>query len=251
MSDKKGNKSNLEIELRQKGEIFRLFNQIACKYDITNRLLSLGQDTYWRNELIRQIKIEEGQEFFLLDIATGTGEVMKTFRQFYPMHGYLLGIDLSEGMIREGMDKFDKTDQKYLFAVMDAMCQGIKSEMINAVTMAFGIRNVSDVSTALKEIYRVLKPGGQVLILEFGLPQRGLWRRIYLFYLRYLLPYLGGFWTGCPSAYRYLSETICKFPSHDRFSKLMQEVGFIDTKWKEFNRGAVLLYTAYKSYKYK
>jgi len=242
----KNNNPNPEIELRQRGEIFRLFNRIASKYDITNRLLSLGQDAYWRKKLVRQIRIEKGQDFFLLDLATGTGEVMKTFREFFPDAGYLIGIDLSEGMIREGMEKFHDKKQKYLFAVMDVLYPGIKSEAINAVTMAFGIRNVSEVSRALKEIYRVLKPGGQVLILEFGLPQKGLWRKIYLFYLRYLLPYIGGFWTGCPSAYRYLSETICKFPSHDHFSQLLQEAGFTNTNWIEFNRGAVLLYTANK-----
>ncbi len=251
MANKKENKSITEIELRKKGEIFRLFNRIARRYDITNSFLSLGQDAYWRRELVRQIKVDKNQDFFLLDLATGTGKVMKTFRYFHPDWGFLLGIDLSEGMVREGMDKLETNKQRHLFAIMDALHQGVKSETINAVTMAFGIRNVSDVSTALKEIYRVLKPGGQVLILEFGLPQKGLWRKIYLFYLQYILPYLGGLWTGCPSAYRYLSKTIYTFPSHDQFSQLLQEAGFIDTKWREFNRGAVLLYTAYKPIKDK
>lgn len=242
----KDSKTNIEMELRQKGEIFRLFNRIAYKYDITNRLLSLGQDAHWRKELIRKIKIDKEKDFFLLDLATGTGEVMKTFWDLYPDQGYLLGIDLSEGMIREGINKLTNYKQKHLFAVMDAMCTGIQSGTIDAVTMAFGIRNVSEVSVALKEIYRVLKPGGQVLILEFGLPRKGLWKKVYLLYLQYILPYLGGFWTGHPSAYRYLSETICNFPSHDNFLKLLQQAGFTDTKWKEFNYGAVLLYTAYK-----
>jgi len=240
------NKYNTEMELRQKGEIFRLFNKIAYRYDITNRLLSLGRDAYWRRELVRQVKIEKEHDFFLLDLATGTGEVMKTFRDVFPDYGYLLGIDLSEGMIRAGMGKFNNEKQTCLFAVMDVMCQGIRSEKINVVTMAFGIRNVSEISSALREIYRVLKPGGQVLILEFGLPQKWLKRKIYLFYLRYILPYIGGVWTGCPSAYRYLSETICKFPSHEQFSLLLEEVGFTNTGWTEFNWGAVLLYTATK-----
>ncbi|MGC8737181.1 MAG: ubiquinone/menaquinone biosynthesis methyltransferase [Candidatus Hydrogenedens sp.] len=242
----KNNNHNPEMDLRQRGEIFRLFNRIARKYDITNHLLSFGQDAHWRRELVRQIQIEKGQDFFLLDLATGTGEVIKTFREFFPDLGCVIGIDLSVGMIREGMEKLPNNTQKHLFAVMDVLYPGIKSETINVVTMAFGIRNVSEVSLSLKEIYRVLKPGGQVLILEFGLPQKGLWRTIYLFYLRYLLPYIGGFWTGCPSAYRYLSETICKFPSHNHFSLLLEEVGFTNAKWTEFNRGAVLLYTASK-----
>ncbi len=244
--EKKVNQQNQELELRQKGEIFRLFNRIAKRYDITNHLLSLGQDIYWRRELIRQIRFDKGQEFYLLDLATGTGAVIKTFREFYPDDGYLIGIDLSEEMIRTGMDKLKQEKSQHLLAVMDVMCQGIKSETINAVTIAFGIRNVSDVRGAIREIYRVIKPGGQLLILEFGLPQKGIWRKSYLFYLRYILPYLGGIWTGCTSAYRYLSETICNFPSHEQFAILLQEAGFTNIKWIEFNRGAVLLYIATK-----
>jgi demethylmenaquinone methyltransferase/2-methoxy-6-polyprenyl-1,4-benzoquinol methylase len=149
-------------------------------------------------------------------------------------------------MLKVGLEKYKHRGDNDLFAVMDILDLGIKSNMVDVVTMAFGIRNVSEVRMALSEIFRVLKPGGQLLILEFGLPQKGLWRKTYLFYLKYILPYLGGVVTGCFSSYRYLTATICKFPSHDRFLQILVEEGFVETQWTEFNGGAVLLYSGHK-----
>lgn len=238
---------NKECELRRSGEIFRLFNQIAYRYDLTNHVLSFGQDICWRKKLIQQIDMSTYEtDFYLLDLATGTGEVLKEFRSIYPEQGCAIGIDFSVEMLKIGIEKCKHRRDKDLFSTMDILNLGIKSDSIDVITMAFGIRNVSEISMALYEIFRVLKPGGQLLILEFGLPQKGLWRKSYLFYLRYILPYLGGVLTGCFSSYHYLTATICKFPSHDRFLCMLNEAGFIETHWREINCGAVLLYSGRK-----
>lgn len=240
-------KCNKEQKLRQSGEIFRLFNRIAYRYDLTNHILSFWQDVHWRKELIQQINIQEkGNDFYLLDLATGTGEVLKSFRDVYPEQGNAIGVDFAVEMLKIGIEKCKQRGERCLFALMDILNLGINSNSLDVVTMAFGIRNVSEISMALDEILRILKPGGQLLILEFGLPQKGLWRRIYLFYLRYILPYLGGALTGSFSSYHYLTATICNFPSHDHFLYLLNEAGFIETKWTEFNCGAVLLYSGHK-----
>ncbi|HOK09498.1 MAG TPA: bifunctional demethylmenaquinone methyltransferase/2-methoxy-6-polyprenyl-1,4-benzoquinol methylase UbiE [Candidatus Hydrogenedens sp.] len=238
-----------ELQLREQGKIYLLFNKIADRYDITNRFLSFGQDSKWRNELIRHIQIPENtQTFYILDLATGTGEILKAYRRQYPDNGFIIGIDLAENMLRGAQEKFCQEKNKlWLFSIMDATQLGISTNSVDVVTIAFGIRNVSEIQTALQEIYRVLKPGGQLLILEFGLPQKGLWRKIYLFYLRHILPCLGGLWTNCSPAYQYLSQTICDFPSHNHFLQILNKEGFIQTQWIEFNRGAVLLYLAQKA----
>ncbi|HOV31819.1 MAG TPA: ubiquinone/menaquinone biosynthesis methyltransferase [Candidatus Hydrogenedens sp.] len=238
---------NKEHKLRQSGEIFRLFNRIAYRYDLTNHILSFGQDIYWRKKLIQQIDMSiEGKDFYLLDLATGTGEVLRSFRNIYPEQRCAVGIDFAVEMLKVGFEKYNYNRDRDFFVVMDILNLGIDSDSVDVVTMAFGIRNVSEISMALNEIFRVLKPGGQLLILEFGLPQKGLWRKAYLFYLRYILPCLGGALTGCFSSYHYLTETICKFPSHNRFLQILTEEGFVKTQWTEFNGGAVLLYSGYK-----
>lgn len=237
------------IELRSKGKIYQIFDQISKKYDSANTLVSFAQDTRWRKKLIQHISLPSHEPpFVLLDLATGTGEILRLFTQAHPELWLTLGADLSTEMLLQARKKRYTTSSTPLFCVMDGLAMGIQSESIDVVTIAFGIRNFPAVSRALQEIFRVLKPEGQLLILEFGLPKSRWFKPIYMFYLQKMLPLLGGIWTGHIDAYRYLSKTICTFPSHEAFLDLLNEAGFMNTRYIPLQQGTVLLYIATKPY---
>ncbi len=237
-----------EIGLRSKGEIYKVFDRIAWRYDIANTLLSFGRDRYWRRALVRRVGeyLRGRDDFILLDLATGTGEVVREFRKNCGDGGVLVGVDMSEGMLYVARGKWGELRGKNYILLVDGMEMGIGDNAVDAVTVAFGIRNVADVRRALAEIWRVLDWGGVVGILEFGLPRWGVWRFVYSLYLNNLLPLMGRVLTGDVSAYKYLRDTIRSFPSHEGFVELLGEAGFVDCRYEEFLGGAVLLYLAQK-----
>lgn len=240
--------SSDELEMRRRGEIHKVFDRISHRYDLANSLLSFFQDKRWRRCLVGEIanRVLWGENSLLLDIATGTGEVVKVFREYSGSCGRVIGIDMSENMLAVARKKIMNCGGQNYFLVMDGMCMGVRDSIADGITMAFGIRNIADVMRALTEIRRVLKPGGVLGILEFGLPRWRVWKGIYLIYLRHLLPLVGKVLTGDIHAYRYLNDTIRSFPSHDKFLELLEKGGFVDCGYKEFLGGVVLLYLARK-----
>lgn len=240
--------SSDELEMRSRGEIHKVFDRISHRYDVANSLLSFFQDKRWRRYLVGEIanRVLWVENSLLLDIATGTGEVVKVFREYSGNCGRIIGIDMSENMLAVARKKILNFGGQNYFLVMDGMCMGVKDSIADGITMAFGIRNVADVTKALAEIRRVLKPGGVLGILEFGLPRWRIWKGIYLIYLSYLLPLIGKILTGDARAYRYLDQTIRSFPSHGRFLEVLEKEGFVDCVYKEFLGGIVLLYLARK-----
>jgi demethylmenaquinone methyltransferase/2-methoxy-6-polyprenyl-1,4-benzoquinol methylase len=207
-------------------DVWRMFDRVARRYDLLNRLLSLGIDCAWRRKMATFLP--PGKDLRVLDLATGTADQL-----LFLFHGSDrvrsgLGMDLAEKMLHIGRQKVARQGLATAVALKigDAMAIPEEDNRFDVVTMAFGIRNMTDVHKALQEMYRVLKPGGRVLILEFSLPGNRLFRKAYLFYLRYCLPWIGAFVSGDTHAYRYLNKTIETFPRGAAFCRLLKDRGF-------------------------
>ena len=207
-------------------DVWRMFDRISARYDLLNRLLSFGRDVYWRKQVARYLPDKENLS--ILDVATGTAD------QLLFLYGQTdkiqrgIGIDPAVGMLARGREKIRERNLESLFELNEGTAEQIPfaANSFDACTISFGIRNVIDVNKSLAEMYRVLKPGGRVLILEFSLPQNRFLRQIYLFYFRQFLPRLGGLISGDAYAYRYLNETVETFPYGSEFSAMLAEQGF-------------------------
>jgi demethylmenaquinone methyltransferase / 2-methoxy-6-polyprenyl-1,4-benzoquinol methylase len=207
-------------------QAFKMFDRIAHRYDLLNRLLSFGTDVRWRKTMNR--RIPEGKELRVLDLATGTADVLIAMERACKQVSSGIGLDMSGGMLKYGRQKLVAMglDQKFRLVRGDATCLGLADGTFDAVTISFGIRNVLDVSQGLGEMHRILKPGGRALILEFSLPANRPFRALYLFYFRHILPRLGALISGDSYAYRYLNETVETFPYGEDFCELMRGAGF-------------------------
>ncbi|MBN2364773.1 MAG: ubiquinone/menaquinone biosynthesis methyltransferase, partial [Calditrichaeota bacterium] len=189
-------------------EVWRMFDRISPRYDLLNRLLSLRQDVFWRKKLASHLP--EQSSLTVLDLATGTADVLLSLFRHSHRLGQGIGIDMAREMMSIGREKVlsrNPAPPVYLFPA-DAIKIPLAENSVDAVTMAFGIRNLLDVPAGLIEMRRVLKPEGRILILEFSLPEVNWLRTLYLFYFRKILPRIGGLISGDPEAYRYLNQTV-------------------------------------------
>lgn len=203
-----------------------MFNRIAPRYDLLNRLLSFRLDVTWRKRMAAHLP--PGADLLVLDLATGTGDQLLALEQGCSRLRHGIGMDMAEGMLDIGRVKIHERElgAKLEMRTGDATMIPLPDGTFDAVTMSFGIRNVVDVSQALREIHRVLKPGGRALILEFSLPRNPIIRTGHLFYLRRVLPAVGALISGDGYAYRYLNQTIETFPYGEAFCTLMKDAGF-------------------------
>lgn len=232
--------NNPNLSIRKK-ESFKIFDDIAKTYDFLNHLLSMGIDVYWRNRLLK--KIQNKADLVALDLATGTGDLAITLSK----HNHVkkvLGMDLSKGMVSIGETKVkDKgLDNIINFQIGDACNIPLEDNSFDVVTISFGIRNFPDPKKSLREILRVLKPGGRLLILEFGMPKNFLVSAVYTFYFRYLLPFVGNLVSGHGDAYTYLNKTVEDFAYGQDFADWMKEAGFNNVKFEELTFGISNLY---------
>jgi demethylmenaquinone methyltransferase/2-methoxy-6-polyprenyl-1,4-benzoquinol methylase len=224
-----------------KTESYRIFDAIAGRYDVINTVLSGGLHRIWRRAMRRSLP--QRLNLTVLDLATGTGDVALELIK-NPHVQKVRGLDLSKGMIAKGREKIAAAGHgdKITLDVGDAQKIPYSDASFDAVTISFGIRNVADVKLCLSEIYRVLKPGGRVLILEFGLPRSRVLRSAHLFYLRNILPGLGRMLSGHATAYSYLNQTIEEFPYGAAFAELLTGAGFTDAQYRPMSGGIVHLY---------
>jgi len=218
-----------------------MFDRIAHRYDFLNRTLSGGIDTWWRKKVRERLPERSG--LALLDLATGTGDMLLSLMKD-PRVERALGLDLSEGMLAFGKEKVARSPyaQSARLDVGDVMDLKAHRDSYDVATISFGIRNVLDVKEGLEEIRSTLRPGGRALILEFSAPTNPVFRPLYLFYLRNILPEIGGLISGDKSAYRYLNETIETFPSGEDFCALMREAGFVDVNATPLTFGIATIY---------
>jgi len=212
-----------------------LFGAIARRYDLANHLLSGGLDFFWRR---RAARIVRGWcPTRILDLATGSGDVALTLRA-HCANAQIVGADFCVPMLREARRK-----NSGAVVAADGLALPFASGVFDVVTVAFGLRNMASWPGALREIHRVLKPGGHVLILDFSVPPPPL-RWIYRPYLHHVLPRLAGLLTGEKGAYEYLGASIEKFPAGAAMCALLEEAGFTEPKAKRLSGGIVSLYTA-------
>jgi len=196
-----------------------MFDDIAHKYDLLNRLLSFRTDVRWRKKAIRLAGIRSGHR--ILDLACGTADMMiEMDRRIGGVE--LIGGDFSYNMLKLGMDKFPKGS----FSVSDAHMLPFKEESFDRMTISFGFRNVTDKLKGLKEMHRVLKPGGKLCILEFSQPEGFIFSRLYRLYFTKILPAVGGFISGNKGAYEYLPDSVYKFPQRDVYREMVLDAGF-------------------------
>lgn len=222
-------------------DVHKMFDRIANRYDLLNHLLSLNVDKRWRRRVGRMLP--EGDGLSVLDLACGTGDQLIALHQ-----GGLvaegIGIDLAERMLEVGREKIDRLQLGHRLSLQigDAGKIPFDDDRFDAVTISFGIRNMTDVSRTLGEILRVLKRDGRTLILEFSLPTGRILRAGYLFYLRHILPRLGAIISGDSAAYRYLNETIETFPHGTAFCQLMTDAGFTNVSQTSLSGGIASIY---------
>lgn len=225
---------------------WQMFDRIARRYDLLNRLLSLGRDIAWRKRLAKHLP--PGEQLHVLDVATGTADVLLFLHDACTRIGFGVGVDMSFGMLGYGMRKVRGRGEQCRFRLVrgDAVGLPVRENAFDAVTIAFGIRNVADAAAGLREMYRALKPGGRVLILEFSLPRNRLMRWGYLVYFRHVLPRIGGLVSGDEPAYRYLNETVETFPYGEAFCTLLRGAGFRAVKALPYTFGIATLYIGEK-----
>lgn len=225
----------------RKKESWKIFDEIAGTYDLLNRILSCGIDVYWRRKLLKNLP--QRNNLIALDLATGTGDVALVLAKS-PKIDKITGLDLSRGMVELGKVKVKKANKENKIAlhIGDGCNIPAADSTVDVVTISFGIRNFPDPQKSLREIYRVLKPNGRVMIMEFGLPKNKLVHAVYMFYFRHLLPFVGNLLSKHRDAYTYLNETVEDFAYGDDFTAWMKEAGFNNARFEELTFGIANLY---------
>lgn len=233
---------NASVDVENKSKTWLMFDRIASTYDPLNRVLSMGIDNSWRKKVGRYLP--ENPSIDLLDLATGTGDQLIALCRQDARIASAVGMDMSEGMLAIGREKLNKLTLKQPAELLTGDATEIPAEdnSFDAVTISFGIRNVEDVSRALKEMYRVLRPGGRALILEFALPSNALFRSLYLLYFRRILPWIGSKVSGDKQAYSYLNQSVEAFPYGDEFCQLMRDAGFQGVVANPLTLGVSMIY---------
>ena len=221
-----------------------IFNDIAPKYDLLNHLLSMNIDKRWRKKAMKFIgKDEKGH---LLDVACGTGDF--SIAAYRAGVKRITGIDISVNMVNIGRKKIEEAG---LAACIDLQV-GDSEKMVfpdgqfDVVTVAFGVRNFEHLEAGLREMQRVLKKGGKVIILEFSMPEHFPMKQMYKFYFRHILPSIGGWISGNKNAYTYLPESVMKFPQGQQFLAIMESCGFRNPLQKKLSGGIASLYVGIK-----
>lgn len=225
-----------------KAESWRMFNAISARYDLLNRMLSFGLDVSWRNQLAN--KLPATNQLKVLDLATGTADVLITMCRKNPNVQTAYGLDPAGKMLEIGRKKILKKglDNRITLQEGDANQIPFADQLFDACSMSFGIRNVEDPSRVLREMFRVLKPGGRALILEFSLPSNAIIRAFHLFYLRHCVPIIGFCVSGNFQAYKYLNQTIENFPYGKDFENLMTQSGFQKVNTQSLLFGTASIY---------
>jgi len=218
-----------------------IFSSVSSKYDLMNDLSSLGLHRLWKQELINWISPQSNQS--LLDIAGGTGDIAKLFIKSGGLSADI--IDINYNMLINGIAN-NTNNKRIRYIVGNCESLPIKNNVYDRITIAFGLRNITDRQLALNEIYRVLKPGGRFICLEFSKVNNDIIRKIYDLWSFKIIPKLGKFITNNENAYKYLVESIRMFPDQDKLSSMFVKSKFERVKYKNLSNGIVALHSGWK-----
>ena len=234
-----------EILKDRKKESYKIFDEIAGRYDLLNRVLSMGIDVYWRHKM--KNKLPKQDNLKVLDLATGTGDVAFVLAGDSRV-STVEGIDPSKEMVKCGIEKLNSSKLKNKITLEVGNGENIQREdnSYDVTTVSFGIRNYGNPLKGLQEKLRVLKPGGRSLILEFSIPETVGLKQAYLFYFRNILPTVGNIVSKHKDAYSYLNKTAEDFPYGENFVKLMKDAGYSNITYKTLTFGIATLYVGEK-----
>ncbi len=223
-----------------------MFDRIAHRYDLINRVLTFRMDVGWRRALGRQFPGHA--DLAILDVATGTGDVLLFTLERHRNIGLAVGLDVAPRMMQFGVDKARRQGMagRVQFVQGDALALPFADNSFDVVTISFGIRNVTNVPVALAEMRRILKPSGKALILEFSFPKNRVLRAAYLAYLRHVLPRVGGLLSGDAIPYQYLDKTVEGFPYGEQFCTIMTASGFEEVRQTPLTFGIATVYSGAK-----
>ncbi len=236
-----------DSELGKKQQVAEMFDKIAFRYDFLNRLLSGGSDIYWRRQAIREVAKYKGN-MAILDVATGTGDMAIMMARYFPQ-SQLTGVDISSGMLEIGRQKVARLqlDKRIILQIGDSEALPFPDHYFNAITVAFGVRNFENLERGLREMRRVLKPGGQLVVLEFSKPRLPGITQVYNLYLRLVAPTIGRLVSSNREAYRYLNDSVRAFPEGDDFLQILDDCGYVRTRLRRLSLGICSLYIGEKA----
>jgi len=231
--------------MAKKEYLVNLFGGIHKRYDLLNHVLSLYLDKGWRESLVAQVKSHN--LFRILDVCTGTGDLAIEFAKRYP-DVEIVGIDISDQMLKIGLEKIKRSGfhRRIMLQQSDLFRLPFKDEVFDAVSIGFGFRNLHDFRSGIREMVRVLKKDGILLILELTLPQNNILKTIHLFYLKNVLPKIGGVISGSRYSYEYLSSSIIAFPKREEVLKLFGIEGLKDIHYKNLSGGIASIFSGRK-----
>jgi len=237
----------------EKQNVEQLFDDISARYDIANYFTSLGLEKYWRRKFSRYIS---GSEKYILDACCGTGiSTLNIISKIKNGSAQITGVDFSEEMLAVARQRLTKinfkpgnmTNQGIKFIQGDVSSLDFEDDYFDLITIVFGIRNIANRKKALEEFFRVTKPGGRLIIMEFNYPQKPFFRKLYSFYMNRILVNVGGAITKNKNAYLYLVKTIKDFPPVEDFSLLVASAGFSDITIEKLTIGTCTIFSALKN----
>lgn len=233
------------MNVKDKSDVGKMFDNIAKRYDFLNHFLTLNIDKTWRKKAVKQLQTKE--QAIYLDIASGTGDLaIAIAKRKNPKQ--VIGIDISEGMLEIGREKVKRLGLDSIISLQLDNSESLpfNNNLFDAATIGFGIRNFENSSKGLDEIYRILKPDGELVILEFSRPQNTIIRWIYDIYFRHVLPFIGKLLSKHSSAYNYLPESVIHFPYGQEFVNMMDKSGFKDITYQSLTFGIAMIYRGIK-----
>ncbi len=239
MSDKRS-----EHEQEHASKVRGMFAEISARYDLLNHLLSGNMDKRWRRRVASELRGDLKSGDRILDVASGTGDLALTL--FESTGARIVGTDFCRPMLELAARKALRRATPVPFVEGDALKLPFRSDAFDGVTIAFGLRNLSNVETGLSELFRVLKPGGRVAVLEFSKPVMPGFRALFEFYFARVLPLLGGIVSGSRSAYQYLPASVSNFPDQERLASMMVEIGFEEVEYQNLTGGIAAIHSGTK-----
>src|SRR5579859_6705737 len=236
-----------DSELGKKQQIAEMFDKIAFRYDFLNRFLSGGIDLYWRRRAIREAAAASRETRAILDVATGTADMAIMMARSLPAV-HITGVDISTGMLEIGRQKITRLQlhDRVTLQTGDSESLQFPDGSFDAITVAFGVRNFESLEKGLKEMLRVLKPGGRLLVLEFSQPRTPGIRQCYDLYLRLVAPNVGKMISSSREAYQYLNDSVRAFPEGAAFVRILDGCGYSNTRLRRLSLGICTLYTGQK-----
>jgi demethylmenaquinone methyltransferase/2-methoxy-6-polyprenyl-1,4-benzoquinol methylase len=233
-----------EVPIQEKtGRVHEVFESVAGNYDLMNDLMSLGIHRAWKQEFVANSGVRLGDR--VLDLAGGTGDITALLSKRVGANGQVILTDINEAMLDVGRRRLEDRGivGNVQWALVNAECLPFGDGEFDAVTIAFGLRNVTDKDAALREMHRVLRPGGKVLILEFSEVRPEPLKKIYDTWSFGVLPVLGKLVAGDEDSYRYLAESIRKHPPQDELAQMMRDAGFDEVRYRNMSGGIVAIHS--------